>query len=194
MGAFPEPPDEKTSLDLVRRLQRGENEAWEELYRRYHDQLLFAARVRLGTRLRAYLESEDILQSVARDAFLSMKGFEYRGPGSLAGYLHRMVQNKIRDRADSARAKGRSGALPLDPALAESLAAPEGEPRYHDAPAYEKLERALAALPDDLREIVLLRKVDGLTSQEVAGRLGKTDQAVRQATSRALARLALSMV
>ena len=40
----------------------------------------------------------------------------------------------------------------------------------------------LAMLPEDLREIVLLRKVDGLSSQEVAERTGMSDAAVRKAT------------
>jgi RNA polymerase sigma-70 factor (ECF subfamily) len=191
MEVFPPAPDESGSLDLIKRLQAGDSGAWSELYRRYHDQLLFAARMRLGSRLRAFVQSEDIFQSVARDAFLALRRFEYRGPGSLERYLRQMVLNKIRDQADMAGAQKRAGAVPLDAELADSLAARGSEPHYHDEAAYERLEHALSALPEELREILLLRKIDGLTSQEVAERTGKTDAAVRKAMSRALARLAL---
>lgn len=190
MTGFPTPPDERASLDLVARLRGGDGSAWDELYRRYHDQLLLVVRMRLGARLRAFIESEDIFQSAAREALSALARFEDRGPGSLQRYLQALVLNKIRDRADTFGAAKRQGAQPLDTALIESLAAPAGEPRYFDAACYERLERALRELPDDQREIVLLRKVDGLSSQEVAARTGQSDAAVRKATSRALARLA----
>ena len=40
MEAFPHSPDESESLELLGRIQAGDRSAWEELYRRYHDQLL----------------------------------------------------------------------------------------------------------------------------------------------------------
>ncbi len=189
MDAFPAPPDEQGSLELIARLKTGDAAAWEQLYRRYHDHLLLVARMRIGARLRAFVESEDIFQSVARDAFTALSRFEYRGPGSLERYLRLLVLNKIRDRADTFGAQKRAGAAPLDTALIEALAERDDGPRYHDAEAYGRLERALRALPDDLREIVLLRKVEGLSSREIAERAGTTDDAVRKATSRAMARL-----
>jgi RNA polymerase sigma-70 factor (ECF subfamily) len=193
MEAFPPPPDERASLDLVKRLSAGEDEAWRELYRRHRDRMLFAIRMRMGRELRAFVQSEDILQSVARDAWRGLREFQYRGPGSLERYLWVLIANKLRDRADSARVPGRSGHQPFDTLLSETVAAPGTEPGYSDPVAYERLERALAGLPEDLREILLLRKVDGYSSQAVASRLGKSDDGVRKATSRALAILATRM-
>ena len=188
MDAFPVAPDESASLELVARCQAGEAEAWDELYRRYHDQLLFAARARLGSKLRACLQSEDVFQSVALDALTALKRFEYRGPGSLKRFLATLVSHKIRDRVDTFRAGKRAGDVPLDEAR---LPAPEVP--YRDPETYGRLERALAALPADLREVVLLRRVEGLSSKEVAARLGHSDEAVRKRYSRALARLTLAM-
>jgi len=199
MDSFPAAPDESASLDLVARIQGGERGAWQELYARYHDQLLLAVRLRLGPGLRAWLQSEDVFQSVAKEALSALPRFEYRGPGSLERFLKTLVNNKIRDRADTFGAQKRSGSVPLSDSLAASLVAPptgspaEASPGYYDAATYARLERALAQLPDEQREVLLLRKVDGLSSQEVAERTGRSDDAVRKATSRALARLATLM-
>jgi RNA polymerase sigma-70 factor, ECF subfamily len=173
-------------MELVRRIQRGEREAWNELFARYHDQLLLGVRLRLGAGLRRHLESEDIFQSVALEAFRELERFEYRGQGSLERYLHTLVLNKLRDRADTFAAAKRAGAVRLDESLAADL--PAREPSYHAA-GFERLERALQALPADARELIVLRKLEGLSSQEVAAHLGTSDAAVRKAYSRALAQL-----
>ena len=66
MDALSAPFDDARTLELVLRVQRGESGAWAELYGAYHDELLLLTRARLGPKLRAALESEDVLQSVAR--------------------------------------------------------------------------------------------------------------------------------
>ena len=192
MAAFPTPPDERQTLELLPRLAEGDSEAWDALYARYHDDLLFSIRAQLGTRLRGALQSEDVLQSVALEAFREMPRFEDRGQGSLRAFLHRLVVNKIRDRGRRENAQKRAGGVPLGDTLMGALegAGGELEPTYHD-PRYEKLERALAQLGDEQREVVVLRQMEGLSSKEVAERLGKSDDVVRKVFSRAMARLTL---
>ncbi|MCE9594412.1 MAG: sigma-70 family RNA polymerase sigma factor [Planctomycetes bacterium] len=194
MSGFPSEPDESASLELVARIQGGDSRAWDELYRRYHDQLLFTVRMRLGSGLRSVLQSEDVFQSVALDALSALKRFEYRGPGSLERYLKQMVLNKIRDRAKAFGAAKRAGQLVGAEAAFDDLAAPrDAEVGYYEAAVYVRLERAIAGLPDEMREVLLLRRIEGLSSLEVAERLGKSDASVRQIASRAMARLATRM-
>ncbi len=138
--------------------------------------------------MRSVLQSEDVLQSVALEALRDLPRFEDRGPGSLRAFLQRLVIRKIQDRARREGAQKRAGGVPLDEALAKELAVTE--PKYLD-PRYERLERALAQLSAEQREIVLLRRVEGLSSKEAAERLGKSDAAARQLFSRAMARLAV---
>jgi RNA polymerase sigma-70 factor (ECF subfamily) len=192
VDAFPATLDEGATRELVRRIQDGHEDAWEELYRAYRDELLFYVRARLGSRLRSVLESEDVLQSVALEAFRALPRFEHRGEGSLRRFLRALVLNKLRDRADTFNAAKRSGGVALDGEAAERLAAPDVEPVYAD-PVYDRLERALAELPDEMREVVLLRRVEERPSAEVAERMNKSDEAVRKLYSRALARLALRL-
>jgi RNA polymerase sigma-70 factor (ECF subfamily) len=190
---FPAAPAEADTLEILRRIRADDERGWDELYRRYHDPLLFAVRARMGPRLRAALESEDVFQSVALAALRALPRFEYRGPGSLLRYLRRLVANKIRDRADSVRAQKRRGAVPLDEVHSAEIAASAPPPAYAAGERYERLERCLAQLPPDFREVILLRKVDGLSSREAAQRLGRSDEATRKLYSRALARLSALM-
>ena len=186
MTAVPPPPEDSPSLEILARIRSGDESGWDELYRRYHDELLFYVRLRLGPGLRASLESHDVFQSVALDALHALPGMEYRGEGSLARFLKKMVEHKIRDRADSARARKRSSVQFVDEV--PDQATPQ-EPRYFDSDRFERLERAIGTLPADMREVVVLRRVEGLASKEVAERTGRSDDAVRKLYSRALARL-----
>jgi RNA polymerase sigma-70 factor (ECF subfamily) len=190
MGAFPTPPSEGRTLELIERIRGNDPQAWTELYRVYHDELLFTIRMNLGSKLRAALQSEDVLQSVALEAFKALPGFEHRGTGSLSAFLRRLVLNKIRDRADHFGAARRAGAVPLTDTVLERLGS-GAEPRYYDGERFERLERGLRALPEDMRAVLLLRKVEGLSSREAAERLGRSDAATRKLYSRALARLSL---
>lgn len=190
MTVWPKTSDDAETRDLVRRIQVGEESAWTELYRLYHDELLFLARARLGPGLRSALQSEDIVQSVALEALRELRRFEVREPGGLRRFLRGLVLNKIRDRADTYSAAKRAGSVPLTAEHVETIAAPEARSPYTD-PGYERLERALAALPAEMREVIMLRRIEELSSQATAARLGKSDDAVRKLYSRALARLAV---
>ncbi len=190
---FPEAVPESATLELVARIRGGDSAAFGELYSRYHDELLFAVRAHLGPRLRTALESEDVLQSVVVDAFKALPDFQPRGPGSLRHYLHAMIVNKIRARADYFDALRRAGTQPLSDSAAAELPEPGGEPAYRDGERFERLERALRGLPPEMQQVVILRKVDGLPSKEAADLMGRSDAAVRKLYSRALARLTALM-
>ncbi len=189
----PDAPGDQETLQLIGGIARGDESAWRRLYDLYHDELLFFIRRSLGKRLRAQLESEDVFQSVALAAFRDLPRFAYRGKGSLRAYLHRMVLNKIRDRAAYFGAEKRRGAVPLTDSVAARAATEPAEPAYRRPEIWDALERALDALPEEQREIVVLRRLEGLSSREIAAKLGKSDAAVRKAYSRALAKLTLSL-
>lgn len=184
--------EDESLLPLLERIRDGDSAAWNEFFERYHDELLFSIRARLGTRLRSMLESEDVFQSVAIEALSALPRFEPRHPGSLKGFLNRIVLNKIRDRAGAFSAKKRAGGVPLTDSLLERT--PDSEPvGYREPERYLQLERCLARLPDEMRQIVVLRRLEGLSSQEAAERMDRSDAAARKLYSRALARLSALM-
>lgn len=180
------------TAEIVRRIRDGDREAFSDLYRRHHDALLLAVRCRLGPGLRAHLESEDILQSVVLDAFSDIGHFEPRGPNALVHWLHACVLNKIRSKAEYFAAERRAGTVPLSDDDTGRLATPgTGTPAYFDDERYGKVERAMKLLPDDMREAILLRRVEGLTIAETAAALGRNEAAAAKLFSRAMARLHL---
>jgi RNA polymerase sigma-70 factor (ECF subfamily) len=156
--------------------------------------MLFAVRCRLGAGLRNHLESEDVLQSAMFDVLRDLPRFEDRGEGSLRHFLNVLIANKIRDRVDTYGAAKRKGTVALSDSVAEALPESRGTLRYHDSERFDRLERAMAALPGDMREVVLLRTVDGLSSKDAAALLKKSDAAVRKLYSRAMARLTRLML
>lgn len=189
MSMLPPAPRDDDSLEILARIRDGDSTGWDLLYHRYHDELLFYVRHRLGHQLRAHLQSEDIFQSVAVEALRSLREFEYRGEGSLLRFLQRMVQNKIRDRADTVRARKRRAVGSLEDVPHVEPIAPGSAVRYHAAEHFDRLERALGGLPADMREVILLRRIEGLDGKETARRLQRSDAATRKLYSRALARL-----
>jgi RNA polymerase sigma-70 factor (ECF subfamily) len=184
--------DSAGSLELLARIQGGDQEAWNDLYLRYRDRLLFTIRCRLGPALRARLQSEDILHSVVRQALSDLERFRPHDDGALGRFLHVCVLNKIRQKGNFFGAQRRTGDVPMSDSLLARL--PEGGPdRYLDHERYDALERALHLLPDALREVVLLRTVQGCSNQEAARVLGKSPEATSKADQRAVARMAVAV-
>lgn len=182
----------ENSVQLLARIQAGDQEAWNDLYLRYRDRLLFAIRCRLGPALRARLQSEDVLHSVVRQALVDLARFEPQDETALGRYLHVCVRNKIRKKGVFFGAQKRAGDETLSDSLLLRLP-PTGPQGYLDADRYEALERAMERLPEPMREVVLLRTVDGLSNQEAATTIGKTPEATSKLHQRAIARLAVAM-
>lgn len=180
------------SIELLARIQRGDRDAWNDLYLRYRDRLLFTIRCRLGPALRARLESEDVLHSVVRAALIDLERFAPKDEGSLGRYLHVCVLNKLKKRGAFFGARRRAGDVPLTPDLLSRLPA-AGPVRYLDHERWDALERALQALPEPMREVVLLRTVHGMGNDEVAAEIGKTPAAATKIYQRAIARIAVAV-
>jgi RNA polymerase sigma-70 factor, ECF subfamily len=174
------------TLQLVRRAQGGDRAALDPLFQRYYDRVRRIARVRLGQGLRQRMDSGDIVQETFLAALGAFDRFEVRDESSLLQWLSVLLENRIRDASDwndaakraAARerplvADGLSGAITLDLAAAALTPA---ESAAHGEQA-EALEEALAALPEQDRELILLRDYVGMTWEEVAQRLGRPSAA-----------------
>lgn len=188
---LPTPPTEAASIELLQELRDGNDGAFEQLYRRHRDELLLAVRSGMGARLRAAMQSEDVLQSVAMEAFRVLRDDSRPPPQGFLPLLRHMVRHRLIDRARALGRQKRAGETALSDTLAAGLGA-EVQPSYSD-PRYEHLERALQKLPPDMREVIRWRRFDGLPSADIAMRTGRTDAAVRKLLSRAMARLTLLM-
>src|SRR6188508_1792771 len=91
--------DVTESIELVRRAQRGDRDSLDRLFDRYYARVRGVVRVRLGERLREFLESGDIVQETFAQALASFDRFEVRDEARLLDWLARLAENRIRDAA-----------------------------------------------------------------------------------------------
>jgi RNA polymerase sigma-70 factor (ECF subfamily) len=186
------------SDDETRRLfegaRAGDTRALGAFLDRSARKLLPLIRLRMGRSLRADLDSRDILQAVLLKSFQRLE--QVQDPGAVMGWLARMAENEIRDRADYASRQRRDAArrLPLDTDAA-AIPAPVRQALSQAIlkEESERLARALESLPDAQREIIVWRKLEELTFHEIAVKLEKSEDACRMAFSRAMAALTLRM-
>lgn len=181
--------------DLIRRAQEGSPEALNALYERCAGRLLAYVRLRLGRDLRARLESRDILQVAMVKSIEHLNEFKGQETGSLMGWLARIADNEIRDRADYYQRQRRDAAreMPLEDDAPVAALTRSALSRVILDEEAERLEAALEALSPAHREVILLRKFEELSFADIARRLGKSEDACRMLLARAMTALTLRM-
>ena len=152
----------ETEASLLARAQAGDVAAFERLSSAYADRLFMLLLRLLGDRA----EAEDVAQEVMLRAWQGITRF--RGQSSYFTWLYRIAVNEA-NRALEKRARHPAGVtlgadelqLPAPGALDPSRQAENSELR-------RALVRALADLPPPLRTALVLRDVEGLSTQEAA--------------------------
>jgi RNA polymerase sigma-70 factor (ECF subfamily) len=188
--------DRRESTELLRRAREGSDEALNELYARHAGKLLALIRLRMGKDLRAQLESRDILQAALLKSFEHLGQLDGSDTGSVMGWLARIAENEVRDRADYHGRQRRDARreVPLDEgfgAVAERARSALSQVIWGEEA--ERLERALESLDEKHREVILLRKYEELSYREIGERLGKSEDACRMLLARAMTALTLAM-
>ncbi len=182
-----------TFTDFVRRIRAGDEQAAEEMVRRYESLIRREVRLNLEDRRLARLfDSMDVCQSVLKSFFFRTAAGEYDldTPEQLQRLLVTMARNKL---ASAARYQNRQrrdhrqnvadGAARL-----ERVATDSPSPSQVVA-GRELLERFRQALSDEERQIAELRS-QGLAWADIATRLGGNAQARRMQLARAVERVA----
>ncbi len=182
---------------LVSRASRGDRGALDALVEEHLARLVTFVRARAGERLRSREETLDLAVSACREVLADLEAGRELDVAHFRQWLYLAAERKIADRARY-WARERRDADQVAPASQGTMsqAAVSGPTPSREAAAREDwahAEEALAALPEEYREVILLTRVVGLPHAEVAERLGKSAGATRMLLSRALARLARSM-
>jgi RNA polymerase sigma-70 factor (ECF subfamily) len=184
--------------DLIERAVRGDRLARGSLLEPHLDGLHHFVRVRLGRLIRSKETSQDLVQSVCREALEDLSRFEYRSEQGFRHWLYRRAENKIRDRGRYWRRERRTSdrevhlqaAAPQSVRALEELSNTRTPSRYACArEELDRVERAFGRLREDDRQVILLARVASLPHGEIARRMGRTESATRTLLCRALARL-----
>jgi RNA polymerase sigma-70 factor (ECF subfamily) len=197
---------ERSRTELwVRASQRGDRLALAKLLARCHLQLRTWAEARMDAALRARIDPDDVLQEVYLDVARRIDRFEDRGPGSFLSWVRAILDQKVVDARRVAHYKVRDIDREVPAAvgsgsssywnLLDNLYAESGTPSrvVRREEAVNALLTCMTHLSEAHRQVIQLRFLNGLSVDEVAGRLGKSKAAVVALTGRALEALRTSM-
>ncbi|HEX9307042.1 MAG TPA: sigma-70 family RNA polymerase sigma factor [Anaeromyxobacter sp.] len=159
------PPIEPTDEELVRRSGEGDRKAFEMLAARHERSLYrFALRACRGER-----EAEDALQDGLLAAWRGAATF--RGESAARTWLFQVIVNACHRRHRRRAGEGRDPE-PIEAAAAVPADGPGPEERIGAREISQAIDRALEGLPDDAREVLLLRDVEELSGEDTAAALG----------------------
>ena len=159
--------ENELDLELVKRVQGGDKTAFDVLVRKYQHRIGAV----IGRFVHDYAESQDIAQETFIRAYRALNSF--RGDAQFYTWLYRIAVNTAKNHLVSM--KRRPPTSDVDADDAEHY---EGAYRMHDSdtPEHELLREEIArtvsevvaALPEELRQAITLREMEGLSYDEIS--------------------------
>lgn len=162
----------------VRSAARGDRQSAALLFDTYHPRLYRYALAKLGSPA----DAEDVASETFARVLGKLDGFRWKG-GGFEAWLFRIASNLITDRYRSS-SRERATGEPIEEQETAMERLPE-ERALHLETSRE-LDEMLIALPDEQREVLLLRFAAGLDTHETAAVMKKNANAIRQLQFRAL--------
>ena len=170
--------DGRSIEKLAERASAGDTKAFEELIRTQLGRLEKHVGQRLGARLRATTECEDVVQEAVLKACSAVQNFVWCGEESFFRWLTRIAEHVIWKVSQKRPAK-----LMLEP-VADDRTTPATRAARRERTG--RLERALGHLSGDHRQVILLTRIEGLPIAAAAERMERTPNAVKKLLARAL--------
>lgn len=158
--------DIEFDLSLVQRAQKGDKTAFDLLVRKYQHRIAAV----VSRFVRDYAECQDVVQESFIKAYKSLPGF--RGESQFYTWMYRIAVNTAKNHLASQKRRP-MGSVDLEDA--EHI---EGGiyMQDNDTPEHELLReelaqvvsKALAQLPEEIRQAITLREMEGLSYEEIA--------------------------
>jgi len=179
---------EKRLVDLLPGYRSGDPVAQQEFLDRMESLLRAMVRKAMGPQVRTERESMDVCQSIMLAFHLgaAQGTAEFENDAALGGYLMQMIRHKMANLSDRIRAIKRGSGVapvPIDEEADCRLAAPS--PTVSMAMGVAELHARIARELTEEEAAILRGRLEGRTNKEIAGRLGKSPDAVRMAWNRA---------
>lgn len=160
---------------LVRRLKQRDEGAFREMVQTYQSDVFTLVFRMLGN----YEEAEDLAQEVFVTVFKSVDGF--RGDSKFSTWLYRIAVNTCKNRFKYLARRHYHAMQPLDELSERSMTGRDGgaavslqaqisgpEKMLEGLRLEKAIQRAIAALEEDQRALIVLRDIQGLSYQEIA--------------------------
>ena len=203
------PADNHASLSRIERLiedaRAGDRDALGELLTNYRKYIIFLARTGLHHHMQAKADPSDVAQEVFLAAHNGIDDFQGQSAEQFAAWLRGILSNTLAMHVR--RYLGTSKRDPrIEQQLTQSFASATGflksqlagdvtspSQRFARNEAFLQLAGALETLPEDYRQVIVLRHVEGLPFAEVARLMDRSVNSVEKLWVRGLAKLKSTM-
>jgi RNA polymerase sigma-70 factor (ECF subfamily) len=189
-------------LDLAR---EGDGQVLGALLERYYNYLALLARVQIGKRMQGKLDVADVVQETFLEAHRGIGNFRGRTEAQFLAWLRQILvailSNQVRRYFGTKRRDVRlerelqeeldRSSCYLGAHLVASQSSPSAQASKREQAVL--LADAMEQLPEDYREVIILRQLEGLTFPQVAQRMGRTEDSVKNLWARSLVRLRRSL-
>ncbi len=165
---------------LVEQAKRLDSDAFATIYDMYYENIYKYAYFKTGS---AH-DAEDLASQVFAGALKTIGNFTFGG-STFASWLFRIAHNVV---VDYWRKRGQAETEPIE----DHVGLAHGGDTARTVIAnlqYEKLQAALAILPEDQSRVIVLRFISGLSAKETAAVMGKTVGAIKAQQFRAIDKL-----
>jgi RNA polymerase sigma-70 factor (ECF subfamily) len=168
---------------------------------RYEAWLRLLARSEIDSRFAGKFSASDAVQQTMLEAWRCWDRFEGHSPEQRLAWLRQILAHQLAHLArqyagtlkrDIGREQSLEASLTHSSARLEGLLRAPGPTPSQVVAAHEeqlRLAEVLERLPEDYRQVIMLRNLCDLSHDQIAERLGRTAGAVRMLWVRALARL-----
>lgn len=191
--------------ELLPLARAGDADALGRLLEPYRSYLALLARLQIGRRLQGKIDDADLVQETFLEAHRNFHRFQGAADAELAGWprqilaanLAMLVRRYLGTQRRNVRLE-RELALELDQSsrvLDQGLVSSGSSPSRQAARGEQAvlLAEALERLPEDYREVIILRHLEGLSFPEVARRMKRSLDSVKNLWTRALGQLRRSL-
>ena len=160
--------DRQSDQELVSRAQEGDKRAFDLLVIKYQQ--------KVASLISRYLRDTSEIMDVSQEAFLkayrALPGF--RGESAFYTWLYRIAINTVKNHLVAQGRRPPGGDVDAEVAEQMDMGArlrEVGTPESHllSDEIAQTVQQALDDLPEDLRTAIVLRELEGLTYEEIAG-------------------------
>ena len=159
--------NQSSDKKLVKRVQKGDKGAFDLLVLKYQHKII--------NLVMRYVRDPELAQDITQEAFI--KAYRalprFRGDSAFYTWMYRIAVNTAKNHLAAQRRRPMNVELDLqDPeqydlhAKLKETDTPEGVALSNEL--RESVERAIAALPEDLRTAIILRELEGMSYEEIA--------------------------